>query len=681
LKDAKGKHMTIISRESHDAHESKRYAHTHVVQFSENDTSLINEVSAFISAGLWAGEACIVVATKPHQESLEHHLMAGGLDIVTAQVTGSYVFLDATATLTCFLIDGEPDPTRFTEYFGQIIEHAARGQRRVRIFGEMVALLWTQGNRTAAISLENLWNDLGTTHAFSLFCAYPMQCFDGKVNEAQFTRICYQHSGVIPADSYTHLTEEERVRAFAILQQKAHSLEVEIVERKAAQDRLRTLAAIVESSDDAILSKNLDGIITSWNTAAERVYGYTAEEIIGQSVTQLFPPEARHEEFRHIMERIRRGEPVNHHETRRMRKDGTVLTVSVTISPVKDENGTIIGASTIARDITEHRRLEAKSQRLFDSNLIGIFVADDAGTILETNQAFLDLVGYAQEEWQTEAIQQHTPASAVASVLLKTIQQTSNADPQEMVLQHKNGSSISVLVAVTCIEHTKTCIGFVLNISERKALEQRKDNFIGMASHELKTPVTSLKGFLSLLQRLMASQGNDKVLHYIARMDAQIDKLTKLINDLLDISRMQNGHLVYREEHVEIDALVQEIVENVQETTQTHHLQIEGQTQVEVFGDRDRLGQVIINLLTNAIKYSPNADTVIVHLTTDAKQVRVSVQDFGLGIAKEHHHKVFEQFYQVTDPEEKTYPGLGHLSLPLIQQEKKPTSEKQMEQG
>ncbi len=122
---------------------------------------------------------------------------------------------------------------------------------------------------------------------------------------------------------------------------------------------------------------------------------------------------------------------------------------------------------------------------------------------------------------------------------------------------------------------------------------------------------------------------------------------------------MQTGQLDYREERFEVDALVQEIVENVQGTTQTHHLLLEGQIGAEVFGDRDRIGQVLMNLLNNAIKYSPQADTVLVRVAKDQNKALVSVQDFGIGIAKEHQHKIFERFYQVTDPEEKTYPGLG----------------------
>ncbi|GCF10764.1 hypothetical protein KDI_43280 [Dictyobacter arantiisoli] len=683
------------------------HTHAHIVHFSENDATLIGAVSTFISTGLRAGEACIVVATPSHRESLGQYLQAEGLDVTTLQTIGSYISLDAATTLARFMVDGEPDPVRFSEVIGQIIQNAAQGQRRVHIFGEMVALLWMEGNQRAALRLEDLWNDLSETLPFLLFCAYPMQSFSGNAYEKQFMQICQQHSQILPSESYNHLSQEERVRAFSLLQQKAQSLEIEIAERKAAEERLRVLAAIVESTDDAILSKDLDGIITSWNYAAERIYGYRAEEIIGQSVTRIFPPD-QYAEFQHIMERIRQGKRVDHYETKRVRKDGTMLLVSVTISPLKDETGTITGASTIARDITEQRRLEDKSQRLFTSNLIGIFVADGHGTILEANQAFLDLLGYTQEEWQAGTDQQDALISAVTSslspMILDALQTGGNSDPQETMLPQKRGIDRPVLIAVTRIEHTETCIGFVLDISERKALEQRKDEFIGMASHELKTPVTSLKGFLGLLRRLLASQENERVLHYFTRMDMQIDKLTNLINDLLDVSRMQTGQLIYREERVELDSMVQEVVESVQETTQSHHIQLTGQTGVEVFGDRDRLGQVVINLLNNAIKYSPDTDCVIVRLAVDDKQAIVSVQDFGPGIDKEHHHKIFDRFYRVSDSEEKTYPGLGiglaisheiikrhrgylwvesqkgagatfYLSLPLIQEESMPVSE------
>ncbi|HEV2580110.1 MAG TPA: PAS domain S-box protein [Ktedonobacteraceae bacterium] len=486
-------------------------------------------------------------------------------------------------------------------------------------------------------------------------------------------------------------------------QQEAYSLEVEIAERKKVDERLRTLAAIVESSDDAILSKDLEGTITSWNRAAERIYGYTAEEMVGQPVTLLFP-RGRQDEFTGIMARIRRGERVDHYETQRVSKDGAVLTVSVTVSPVKNSAGVIIGASAIARDITEQKQLESKSRQLFDSSLIGVFVSDFDGVFLDANNAFLKLIGYTREEVQAGVMRRDTITPLEYHILsqqeVKALRETGASETYEKEYIHKSGKRIPVVVAVTRIEHTDTCIGFVLDISERKELDRRKDEFISMASHELKTPITSLKGFLSLLHRLLAEQGNEQGLHYLTRMDTQVNKLNRLISDLLDISKMQTGQIVYREERFDMDELVQEIVEDIQGTTQTHQLMLEGRIQAEMFGDRDRIGQVLINLLNNAIKYSPKADTVLIKIGKDRNMALLSVQDEGIGIAEENHSRIFERFYQVTDPVANTYPGLGiglyisceivkrhggdlwvesqrgkgatfHLSLPVIQESKK----------
>jgi signal transduction histidine kinase len=192
-----------------------------------------------------------------------------------------------------------------------------------------------------------------------------------------------------------------------------------------------------------------------------------------------------------------------------------------------------------------------------------------------------------------------------------------------------------------------------------------------MASHELKTPVTSLKGFIHILQRRLTTQGDELALHYLARMDAQLVRLTKLVNDLLNISKMQIGQLDYREEPFDLNELIQETVENVQGTTQTHSLLLEMQPQVRVLGDRERIGQVLVNLLNNAIKYSPRASKIIVRLSTHQEHACVSVQDFGFGIAETEQQKIFERFYQAADPMGKTYPGLGiglYISKTIITQ-------------
>ncbi|MEO8973276.1 MAG: HAMP domain-containing sensor histidine kinase, partial [Ktedonobacteraceae bacterium] len=170
---------------------------------------------------------------------------------------------------------------------------------------------------------------------------------------------------------------------------------------------------------------------------------------------------------------------------------------------------------------------------------------------------------------------------------------------------------------------------------------------------------TSLKGFTQVLQRRLKKQVDEESLRFLGIMDTQLNKLTKLINDLLDVSKMQQGKLDYQEELFDLGVLVQETVENLQATTSTHHLLIQSRTSVQVYGDRDRIGQVLINLLTNAIKYSPDADRVIVCIAKDQENAIVRVQDFGIGIAAAHHQQIFERFYQAADPAEPAHSGLG----------------------
>ncbi|HEV7374246.1 MAG TPA: ATP-binding protein [Pyrinomonadaceae bacterium] len=212
----------------------------HFVQFYETDGFLLNSLNGFVGAGLSAGEAVIVVATKEHRAGLEELLKASSLDVFTARATGQYVSLDAGETLSKFMVDGQPEPELCAEIIGSIIKRAAEGRPRVRIFGEMVALLWAEGNCDAAIRLEELWNNLGKIHPFSLFCAYTMNGFNGEEFVERLGNVCAGHSRVIPAESYTSLdSADERLRAITVLQQKARSLEAEVAERKKAEEQLR----------------------------------------------------------------------------------------------------------------------------------------------------------------------------------------------------------------------------------------------------------------------------------------------------------------------------------------------------------------------------------------------------------------------------------------------------------
>ena len=180
-----------------------------------------------------------------------------------------------------------------------------------------------------------------------------------------------------------------------------------------------------------------------------------------------------------------------------------------------------------------------------------------------------------------------------------------------------------------------------------------------MASHELRTPITSVKAYTQLLQRMFEKEGEQQPVQYLSRMDTQLNKLTQLIMNMLDVARLQADGLVFKKETFDFDVLVRNIVEGIQKTTPRHTIVIDGLVDREVFGDRERLGQVLRNLVLNAIKYSPRSSIVRVKLSNTPTQVTVQVQDYGIGIPKHQQAKVFERFYRVYDNNDTTYPGLG----------------------
>jgi signal transduction histidine kinase/ActR/RegA family two-component response regulator len=190
-------------------------------------------------------------------------------------------------------------------------------------------------------------------------------------------------------------------------------------------------------------------------------------------------------------------------------------------------------------------------------------------------------------------------------------------------------------------------------------LARQKDEFIGVASHELKTPITSLKAYAQLLQRRFHQAGDESAAALLHKMEAQVNKLTRLIMDLLDVTKIESGHLPLSKTTFDMQQLVEEIVEDMQRMTSKHRIVLEVASSTLLFADRERIGQVLTNLLTNAIKYSPQADKVIVRTIQKDGILLTSVQDFGIGIAQEHQAHLFERFYRVEGDLQHTYPGLG----------------------
>jgi PAS domain S-box-containing protein len=215
-------------------------------------------------------------------------------------------------------------------------------------------------------------------------------------------------------------------------------------------------------------------------------------------------------------------------------------------------------------------------------------------------------------------------------------------------------------------------IGTSVDITELKQLQQQKDEFLGIASHELKTPVTSIKAYAQVLESMFRDSGDDRKADMVKKMDAQVNRLTNLIGDLLDVTKIQTGKLQFNDSEFDFNSLVKELTEDLQRTTKKHHIVQEFAETGSVFADKERIGQVITNLITNAIKYSPNADKIVVFTRREQNEIRLCVQDFGIGIPKDKKDKVFEQFYRVSGDKQHTFPGLGlglYISSEIIKRE------------
>jgi PAS domain S-box-containing protein len=335
----------------------------HTVQFYAEDHSLITGLSRLIAAALGTGSSAIVIATKSHREALVLELQALGLDTMTAGLQGRFTLLDAAETLAKFTVDGWPDAARFTELIGGSLARAKAasigGNSGVVAFGEMVSLLWTRGKPDAAIRLEQLWNDLGKTHDFSLRCAYPMGSFPREEDGEPFLKICAEHSGVIPGESYTELaTEAERLRNISQLQQKARALETEKAQRENFQDCLRIreseLADILENALQGVQQVGPDQTILWANKALLNLLGYAPQDYIGRTLGSFHVHQHVFEQF---WAKLMRREDIYDYSAELRCKDGSVKQVVINSNGLW-ENGRFVHTRCFVRDVTEQKRLE-----------------------------------------------------------------------------------------------------------------------------------------------------------------------------------------------------------------------------------------------------------------------------------------------------------------------------------
>ncbi|MDB4924017.1 PAS domain S-box protein [Mucilaginibacter sp.] len=493
------------------------------------------------------------------------------------------------------------------------------------------------------------------------------------------------------------------------------SLQLSVKQLTDSKDKQAMLAAIIESSEDAIISKTLDGIITSWNQSAENLFGHTENEAIGKHIT-LVIPEDRQKEERLIIEKIRNSQRIDHFETIRKTKSGAEIPISLTVSPIRNEEGQVIGASKIVRDISKQKQADEQlknyAERLEILNSIGQTISaglDTESILQKVTDATTQLTGasfggffHNQVNEKGESYMLYTLSGAPREAFEKfgmprnttVFASTFNGegivrvdditkDPRygknppyagipeghlpvisylAVPVTSKTGEIIGGLFfghpepAMFKKEHEQLVAGVAAQASvaldnaklyeEVHVLNAKKDEFIGLASHELKTPVTSISGYLQIIKRNLSSDDRNKA--FISKALQQVNKLTTLISDLLDVSKIQTGKLPLSYTQFDLVDMLTEVIEMMQQSYNSHKIELQYDMQpILLRADHQRMEQVIINLITNAVKYSPGTDKVIIKAAILGNKINVSVQDFGIGIAKNQQERIFSRFYRV----------------------------------
>jgi len=455
------------------------------------------------------------------------------------------------------------------------------------------------------------------------------------------------------------------------------------------------LAAIVSSSDDVIVSKTLEGVITSWNPAAERLFGWTAEEAVGRHIT-LIVPEDRWAEEEDVLARIRRGERMDHFETVRRTKDGRLRVMSITVSPLKDGTGRIIGASKVARDVTERRLSEVAARRLaavVESSDDIIVSKTLEGIITSWNPAAERILGWTAAEAIGRHITLIVPDDRLAEEedVLARIRRGERVDHFETVRRTKDGRRIDVAITISPIKDASgRLVGASKvgrDISERRRLEDQrarllmherearrraealsnaKDELLATVSHELRTPLNSIFGWARLIQSgSLDEAGRVRAINAILR---NASAQTRLVDDLLDISRIAAGRMRLDFERVDLNATIEAALETVRPAARAKDIALVAALDDSVGsleGAPDRLQQVVWNLLMNSVKFTPPGGRVEIISERRAESIAVVVRDTGQGIAPHVLPYVFEPFRQEDSSSTRAQGGLG-LGLTLV---------------
>jgi PAS domain S-box-containing protein len=482
---------------------------------------------------------------------------------------------------------------------------------------------------------------------------------------------------------------------------------MDVTGRMQAEQKAAQLMAIVESSDDAIYGRTLNGIVTTWNPAAERMYGYTAEEMIGYSMAQMVPDD-RQNEIDHIFERIAVGERVLSYETVRRTKGGDLIEVTLSISPIRDKDGVVIGASTIAQDISEENRAEARLRRsesaMADAQAathIGSWELDIATQTITSSDEMKRLYGFDLEHPPIELadyFNRFRPDEREESVeaIEDAIRLRQPYETDRSILLPDGSTRILHTLAKPVVnelgEVTKM-VGTATDVTERRRAEEErrrylsgleeardaaqtstraKSEFLANMSHEIRTPMNGVIGMAGLL---LDTNLSEEQRDYAETIRASGDTLLTIINDILDLSKVEAGKMLVEISEFNLSDALKDVAELMSGMASAKGLEIvivlpAGMPR-HVRGDAGRIRQILTNFVSNAVKFTDDGTvTLSVELIAESAidtTIRFNVVDTGIGIAPEQQEPIFESFIQADGSTTRKYGGTG-LGLTISRQ-------------
>lgn len=440
-------------------------------------------------------------------------------------------------------------------------------------------------------------------------------------------------------------------------------------------------AAIIASSDDAIVSKDLNGNIKSWNPAAEHIFGFTEEETIGKHISLIIPPDRLREED-YILGQIKQGKRIDHFETIRKSKDGKAVNLSVTVSPIMNEVGKVVGASKVARDITEYKKAERASAYLsaiIESSDDAIISKDLNGFVTSWNKAAERIFGYTAKEIIGRHITIIIPTDMLEEEdkILTTLKTGERIDHYQTIRRHKDGHLVPVSITVSPIrDNAGNIIGaskVSRDISDRIRAEEaiqesvrKKDEFLANMSHELRTPMNAVVGLSHLLIRSHSLSERER--KYVETLKLSADNLMELINDLLDFAKIDAEAIEIENVEFNLAEQVEKAISvanvKAQEKNLTLYVNYDPSLNRYYMGDPLRIHQVLMNLISNAVKFTETGSIEVdvngvVDKKTDITLLTIRVSDTGIGIKKDKLSTIFDKFTQGDSSITRRYGGSG----------------------